>query len=180
MRTFLALRQQGHREAGVISDDNRNLRKCLPFRTHFLRADPFQGFCRDLYSECLDACANVIQPVTARPAFRAGFEFGRQLESKNPSPGTLGTDFGRFGVDLWTALKAVDPSHAARNKTLELLNHWRNAIAHQDFDKKELDGATTVTLTTAKSWRTVCEEVAMGIDGVMHAHLLAILGVAPW
>jgi len=139
----------------------------------------FQAFCRDLFSECLDFLVGQIGPAFASPAIRESFEYGRQLETKNPSPSALGTDFGRFGLNLWQTLKAADPKNADRNKELELLNHWRNAIAHQDFKKKELGGATTVTLARAKTWRVVCEELALELDKVMGDHLQLLLGVSP-
>ena len=54
-------------------------------------------------------------------------------------------------------MKRHDPANATRNKVMEKFNVWRNAIAHQDFTSKELDGRTTVTLAMVRKWRGTCE-----------------------
>ena len=56
----------------------------------------FQGFCRDLHSEAADVIAGSITPSLLQPVFRARLTEGRKLDSGNPTPGNLGSDFGRL------------------------------------------------------------------------------------
>ncbi len=145
-----------------------------------LLSSQFQAFCRDLHSECVDAFADAITPETAQDALRAEFLYGRKLEQGNPNPGNLGSDFNRFGLNLWEKLENASAANKLRNKYLERLNVWRNAVAHQDFEKKELDGKRTLSLATVQRWRRVCNSIAMWMDRVMRRHLRATLGVVPW
>ena len=94
--------------------------------------------------------------------------------------GNLGSDFGFFNFNLWDALKAHDANNSVRNKALETLNKWRNAIAHQDFDRQELDGRSTVRLADVRGWRRNCEELAVELDVVVGAHVGTITGGNPW
>jgi hypothetical protein len=102
------------------------------------------------------------------------------LSSQNPNPGNLGSDFGFFDLELWSALRAHDNANAARNKLLERLNDWRNAIAHQDFKPAKLGGRTTVRLTDVRQWRHTCDRLAIDMDVVVGAHVGTILGAKPW
>lgn len=58
----------------------------------------FQGYCRDLHSECLDALARVAAYDILRFVIGAGGIRGRLLDRGNPNPGNIGADFGRLGV----------------------------------------------------------------------------------
>ena len=51
----------------------------------------------------------------------------------NPNPGNVGSDFARFDMDFWSAVKALDARNQRRQDALQDLNEWRNAIAHQDW-----------------------------------------------
>lgn len=57
-----------------------------------------------------------------------------------PHPGSLRADFGRFGIDLWHELELHDPAARVWRDQIDLLNEWRNAIAHQDFTSPRLGG----------------------------------------
>jgi hypothetical protein len=111
---------------------------------------------------------------------RARLTAGRKLDEGNPNPGNLGSDFGLFNLHFWQGLYAHDPGNADRNKQLDWLNVWRNAIAHQNFDPQKLGGQTTVRLADVRRWRRVCEELAVEFDAVIGAHLGIILGANPW
>ena len=147
-----------------------------------LLSGQFQGFCRDLHTECADAVARSVDP--ASPAliairFRAELTRERRLDKGNPSPGNIGTDFDRFGLAFWTAVKAQDKRNAKRLKDLETLCAWRNGIAHQDFSDPRLNGRT-LQLVTVKRWRKGCAGLAFSFDAVMQSFLQTELSRAPW
>src|SRR4051812_3322453 len=83
-----------------------------------LLSSEFQGFCRELHSECADKLVDAIAPVHVQVVLRAQCTYGRKLDTGNPNPGNLGADFNRYGVDPWPALLALDPGHAARQHRL--------------------------------------------------------------
>ncbi len=128
-----------------------------------LLAAQFQGFCRDLHSECVDHLVGAIpSPSAIRPLVRIEFTRDRKLDRGNAQPGSLGADFGRFGIDLGEEFESNDAQNAARMKLLEGLNHWRNAIAHQDFtDLKKLGGTTILRLERVRRWRGACKRLAL-------------------
>jgi hypothetical protein len=105
---------------------------------------------------------------------------GRLLDRGNAQPGSIGADFDRLGIDLWNEVKTYDPQNATRMKLLEGLNHWRNAIAHQDFDKTKLGGTTVLQLQQVQRWRGACNRLARAFDEVMRRHLQVLTGSSPW
>src|SRR5262245_57515056 len=72
-----------------------------------LLASHFQGFCRDLHSECVDHLTNALLPAVLQPIVRAEFTLNRQLDSRNAQPGSIGSDFDRLGVDFWTRVEGL-------------------------------------------------------------------------
>jgi hypothetical protein len=140
----------------------------------------FQGFCRDLHSECVDGFVTAIAPAAVQNVLRIEFLLGRKLETGNPNPGHLGSDFNRFGFKLFEALMVLDSDTTDRKLKLEELNIWRNAIGHQDFTHKDLKGKSTISLARVQGWRKACEGLANSMDEVMRLQLLSILGTSPW
>lgn len=62
----------------------------------------FQGYCRDLHSECVRNLSSKIEivgvpPLALRDVLEAEFLFGRKLDQGNPNPSNLGSDFNRMG-----------------------------------------------------------------------------------
>jgi hypothetical protein len=146
-----------------------------------LLASQFQGFCRDLHSECVDHFLAVITPPPAlRNLVQAEFTRGRQLDRGNAQPGSLGADFGRLGIDFWNQLKAYDARAAEWMGDLDMLNEWRNAIAHQDFTSARLGGKMNLRLAQVRRWRASCRRLAWAMDEVMRRRLHTITGVSPW
>lgn len=97
----------------------------------------FQGFARDLHTE---AVQGLFTPTTiSAPAVQSlvipAVLQGRTLDRGNPSPGNLGTDFQRLGMQLWPTMRNEYRRARRWNETLEALNVARNALAHQDDDK---------------------------------------------
>ena len=105
----------------------------------------------------------------------------RQLDWGNAQRSSIGSDFGRLGIDFWQKVDAMLDDHAAaRRAQLGMLNEWRNAIAHQDFDPAKLGGTITLHLGQVKRWRVACNALARVFDEVLHGHLEGLIGVAPW
>ncbi|MBI4581346.1 MAG: hypothetical protein HY718_16715 [Planctomycetes bacterium] len=140
----------------------------------------FQKYCRDLHSEAIDQITTFVSNPSIREILRVQLTSNRKLDSGNPNSGNLGSDFGRLGLDFWQDLYGRDPRNSLRRRQLDMLNKWRNAIAHQDFDPAELAGKTQIRLSDVRGWRKTCEALAEGFDLVIRDHLATILGRVPW
>jgi hypothetical protein len=146
-----------------------------------LIASHFQGFCRDLHSECVDHILTVTAPPMAiLPLLREDMVRGRQLDRGNAQPGSLGADFRRFGIDLWGELAHLHPDADQWKKRLELLNDWRNAIVHEDFTSPKLSGIMTLRLVVVRRWRVACARLARAMDEVARLKMLSLTGAPPW
>jgi hypothetical protein len=151
-----------------------------------LLASQFQGFCRDLHSECVDFIVRAVAMVGSGPpavlhsVLQTEFASHRSLDRGNANPGSIGADFNRLGVEFWMHVEAVSPRNARRKMLLERLNSWRNAIAHQDFDATKLGGQTTLRLSQVRRWRQACNKLALSFDRIMQRHLAAMTGATPW
>lgn len=144
-------------------------------------AAQFQGFCRDLHSECVDHLVrNIPSPAAIRPLVRDEFTRERQLGRGNAHPSSLGSDFRRLGIQLWDEVKTYTPQAPVLMKRLEELNLWRNAIAHQDFDPHRFGGATNLRLSQVRRWRSACERLARALDEVLRRHMQSLTGTSPW
>src|SRR5436190_14795647 len=87
----------------------------------------FQGFCRNLYTECSQIWIAAISAgliVTAQAQFSAQLA----LEKGNPIYDNIKRDFNRFGCLL--NLQAVHPAGPQQVTDLGQLNDWRNKAAH--------------------------------------------------
>lgn len=145
-----------------------------------LLSSHFQGFCRDLHSECLDNLVRAITPQSIQLTLRAEFLLHRRLDQANPNPGNIGADFNRFGLRFWPEVITCDRRNARRRDYLENLNVWRNAIAHQDFDPDKLGGKKTPQLGMVRTWRKACDGLTEAFDSVIRSYLFSILGHSPW
>jgi hypothetical protein len=146
-----------------------------------LLAAEFQGFSRDLHTECVEHLLGVIAPPPVlRLLLRGELMRGRQLDRGNAQPSSLGADFGRLDLAFWPALLVHDANSTAWRADLEALNEWRNAIVHQDFTSTRLGGIINLRITQVRRWRASCRRLARAFDEVMCGHLLALTGVSPW
>jgi len=141
-----------------------------------LLSSQFQGFCRDLHSEAIDFIASKVAPAPLSPVVRAMLLQGRKLDFGNPNPGNLGSDFGRLGMQFWPNVNALDRRNAGRQKELETLNTWRNAIAHQDWHTI----GPSLRLPQVRAWREACHALAKGFDRAVGAHVATLVGAKPW
>ncbi len=144
-----------------------------------LLASQFQGFCRDLHSESAAYLIDALQPLGLRPIVRAEFTRDRKLDKGNANPGNVGNDFNRLGLEFWDEVKTLRAKNSARNRSLEMLNEWRNAIAHQHFDPAKL-GSSKLGVAQVRTWRKVCDRLAQAFDRVMRNHILSVTGSSPW
>lgn len=140
----------------------------------------FQGFCRDLHTECVHRFVQSIPLTAIRNTVREDLIRFRLLDRGNPNPGNLGTDFNRLGLAFWTDVLAAGAQNARRRDLLEEMNTWRNAIAHHNFDPARLAGRTTLTLGKVRDWRSACQQLARTFDDVMKNHLQLVTGTVPW
>jgi hypothetical protein len=146
-----------------------------------LLASQFQGYCRDLHSECAEHLLRTLNPPVQLEAITlAGFTRARQLDRGNAQPDNLKEDYQRLGISLWEVLRAADARADQWRATLGVLNQWRNAIAHRDFDPKKLGGTVTLKRSQVKQWRTVCNDLARLMDAALNVHLLYLTGKHPW
>lgn len=145
-----------------------------------LLSSQFQGFCRDLHSESVAHLSRTANPALLQSILLVEFVQNRKLDTGNPNPGNIGSDFNRLGLNFWSRVIARDARNANQRVRLERLNAWRNAIAHQDFDPAKLGGTTTLRLETVRSWRQAGNRLAVSFDAVMESHLRLVTGIAPW
>ena len=162
---------------GGTSRGRRTATQQINYAYAALLSSQFQGFCRDLHSECVDHLVAVL-PVNFQTFLRAELVRDRKLDKGNPNPGNIGADFNRLGVYFWTDVKALRPANDTRQAALEELNVWRNAIAHQNFAL--LGDNSSLRLATVRRWRSATDGLAKRFDRVMRVHLKAVLGKRPW
>jgi hypothetical protein len=169
--------ESAHRRVGGTRRGRRRSTRQINYAYTVLLSSQFQGFCRELHDECLDHLVQWVAPVGLRAGFKASLLLSRKLDTGNPNPGNLGSDFGRFGVDFWDAVYQLDARNRERRDQLQRLNEWRNAIAHQD---PRVLARRPLHLHQVREWRRVCENLADCFDEVMRSHIESITGVSPW
>jgi hypothetical protein len=172
--------EHAHKMVGGIHRGRRYATQQINQAYVMLLSSQFQGFCRDLHSECVDHIAGAIHPVAFSQALRAEFSLNRKLSAGNPNPGNIGADFNKFGMELWSAVYGLDARNRGRRALLETVVEWRNAIAHQDFPPAGIQGRTTLQLQQIRSWRRALDMLAAGFDVVLSKHVGGVTGVAPW
>jgi hypothetical protein len=171
--------EAAHRALGGTGPGRRVATQQINFAYAILLSAQFQGFCRDLHVECADFLAGFIPLPALRDLCRADLHGNRRLDRGNPNPGTIGADFARLGLTFWPTVEAHDSRSRQRKGSLEELNEWRNAIAHQDFSSPRLGGAR-LQLRQVRDWRNACDSLAVSFDQVMREHLRTVVGSAPW
>jgi hypothetical protein len=139
----------------------------------------FQGFARDLHSECVDHIVSIVPPQL-QACIRTELVWNRSLGRGNPHPGAIGSDFNRLGVDFWSAVYALDARNDRRRELLQEMIKWRNAIVHQDFDPILLGGTSTLHLARVRDWRRAVNVLARSFDQAMCNYLQALRGSVPW
>jgi hypothetical protein len=133
----------------------------------------FQGFCRDLYTECAQiVCATM--PPALQSMIQMQSTSSLALDRGNPNRENIRRDLERFGAPLnWVA---ADPANLARLRDLERLNGWRNVAAHHNV----VPPGGLPSHADLQDWRDSCDGLATFLDGFMYNRLQAALGLAPW
>ncbi len=103
----------------------------------------------------------------------------RRLDKGNPNSGTIGSDFGRFGIAFWDEVYAFNPKGNQCREALDLLLDVRNAIAHQSPPRSKLDIAS-LRFKMVKAWRRSCQDLAVAFDQIMLVHITTTTGRSPW
>lgn len=137
----------------------------------------FQGFCRNLYTECSQIWIAAV-PARLRATAQAQFAAQLALEKGNPTYDNIKKDFNRFGFRLH--LPAAHPAAPQWLTDLGHLNDWRNKAAHQGTQPLASGVPAVLTLATVRGWKAACDGLAASLDDVMSAELLRIMGVSPW
>jgi hypothetical protein len=146
-----------------------------------LLSSEFQGFCRDLHTECVGVIARLLPSIDLRNLMRNGLLLGRKLDAGNPNPGNIGADFNRFDLSFWPMVDAAHPRNARRHALLTQLNRWRNAIAHNAYEPDMLRGGRPeLSRAAVRRWRKACEGLARWFDRVMRDRLQVVTGTIPW
>jgi hypothetical protein len=140
----------------------------------------FQVFRRDLHGESAEKLVDSVTPGALQAVLRLQCLYGRKLDTGNPNSSNLGADFNRFNFDFWAAVLSLDPGHGPRRHRLAMLNAWRNAIAHNNYDPSELGGTTTLAIVQVRDWRVDCDAFATTFDAVLRDYLQTTTGVLPW
>ena len=148
-------------------------------------AGEFQGFARDLHTISVDVFADLASAGNGalRDVVSTALTLNRQLDRGNAQPSSLGADFGRLGLEFWTALAARDGRTPVRQTHLERLNDARNAITHSR--PAELRALASVgypiTLRTIRTWRSALSSLATTMDRELSEHLGSLFGrPEPW
>jgi hypothetical protein len=140
----------------------------------------FQAYCRGLHTNATQLLVERIDPEIAA-VVDTNLTFARQLDRGNAQPSAIGADFSRLRLDFWAVVKAADARNTARQRKLEELNDWRNAIAHHDIERHRADlHPHTVTLAACNRWHSALNGLADSFDRVLTAHLTTLLGSRPW
>lgn len=148
-------------------------------------ASEFQGFARDLHDEAGRFVVRSLAPGNQQlqENLRVPYTHYRKLDQGNADPGTLGNDFGLFGIDLWPDLQAQYPSHAKGwNQKLFALNLARNGIVHDDgarIARVQADG-WPLTLHSVGRWKSSLDGLARGMDRVVGGQLKLLYRTSPW
>lgn len=172
--------ENAHRQVGGGGRGRRYATQQINHAYAVLLSSQFQGFCRDLHSECIYHIVRGTQQTELQRILRSELSANRKLDRGNPNPGNIGSDFNRLGVTFWPNVKSLDARNEQRMRLLEELNEWRNAIAHQDFDPVRLGSNPVLNLAKVQSWRRACASLAISFDKVMSDHLESLFGTHPW
>jgi hypothetical protein len=171
--------EDAHRSRGGTGPGRRHTTQHINQAYAVLLTSHSQGFCRDLHSECIDRLVAAVTPVGLQVMLRQTLRLNRKLDTGNPNPGNIGSDFGRFDLAIWNDVRNLDARNESRQIHLESLNLWRNAIAHQDFDPAIL-GPAPLRLKLVRAWRQACHHLAVAFDEVVRRHIQSQVGLTPW
>ena len=135
----------------------------------------FQGFCRDLYTECVQAFVLNL-PLHTQTIVQKSWLTDIRLNKSNPTVETLRFDFARMGFDPQSRL-AANLRVSLWLTNLGEMNAWRNYAAHHNSSPPSIGPLTLVGVRTC---HTACDGLATALDAELYTYLLVLLGVPPW
>ena len=172
--------KDAHKKVGGQKPGRRYATQRLTHAYALLLAAQFQRYCRALHSE---SYAWILSKQTLTPGvdttLLAALTSGRALDRNNANAASIAQDFRLLKKDFWKEIDQHNARNSERRKKLELLNEWRNAIAHHDFTKTTAN-TETLWLKDVDGWRSACGGLAVSIDAVVGDALTALVGTAPW
>jgi hypothetical protein len=169
--------EAAHATIGGSGPGRRYALQQINYAYAVILSSQFQGYCRDLHSECIDHIVNAT-PTNIQDFLRLEFLWNRTLDKGNPHPGGIGSDFNRLGISFWPAVKTLNKHNDPRKDLLEELVNWRNAIGHQDFSG--VGGQPILHLERVKRWRRALKALALEFDRAMCDYLTMIIQASPW
>lgn len=175
--------QAAHRAVGGGRPGRRYLTQQINYAYVTVLAARFQGFCRELHSEVAAVLGSGVNDLVLSILLEGSLTRNRKLDSGNATVGNLGTDFGRFGFPFWDIVDAAAHHNARRREELGRLMTWRNAIVHDDIDRKQARGELVperITLRVCRRWDSQLDNLAVSIDAVL-ADVCESIGLPrPW
>ena len=141
----------------------------------------FQEYCRDLHNEAIDvylAAANQRQVEVLDTLLKQD----RKLDTQNPRRSSLGSDFGRLGIDLIPTLRSRGPKTVSDLERLDELVEFRNAIVHGNESKVESlikRYQTRMTLHSYRQFRHALDRIVRTMDTVVVIELANGLQIQP-
>ena len=136
----------------------------------------FQGYCRDLYTECSQIWIAAI-PAGLQATAQAQFSARLALEKGNPSYDNIKRDFQPLRVSVRFA--GCPPGGTSTVTDLGQLNAWRNKAAHQGTQPLGGGVPAALTLPLVRGRRASCDGLAASLDGIMRSRVAPHHGVAP-
>src|SRR5205807_884993 len=110
--------ENAHAMVGGTERGRRYATQQINYAYATLLSSHFQGFCRDLHSECIDHVV-AASPVQFHGFLRAEFLWNRFLGKGNPHPGGIGSDFNRLGIRFWDTVDALSIRNPRRRQLLQ-------------------------------------------------------------
>jgi hypothetical protein len=93
--------KEAHHIVGGTARGRRYATEQLNHAYAVLLSSHFQGFGRDLHTECVQHIVRSV-PGNLQNVVRGELVSNRKLDRGNPNPGNIGSDFGRIGLLMWT------------------------------------------------------------------------------
>src|SRR5215475_12452543 len=103
--------ENAHRSVGGAGPGRRYATQQINQAYSVLLSSHFQGFCRNLHSECVDYLVTAVL-AAFRNTIMEEFLLHRKRDRGNPNPANLEADFGRLGISFWAELLAADVRNA--------------------------------------------------------------------
>jgi hypothetical protein len=172
-----------HANADAVAAGSRLFTQQVNYVYATLITAHFQLYCRAIHTEVIQALVAQVSDPALAGVLEGAMTDNRFLDKGNPTPGNLGSDFGRFGFNFWAALEASDRRIKKHGAKLEQLCEWRNGIVHGDVSRKRAAGRLVpphLDLDTCRVWRRSLGRLAISIDQVVSDQCRNLGCAEPW